>query len=188
MTFATILYSDDHGEKVLPVLGPGKPYWFHAIAPYMGDKRYAQDPQAAYEGVMKTIVCPSTRKRSRGAKGGYPRGDNWTNWSFYWGDYGRSYAEGSYCINAWMQSPKGSYYEPPPNHSDWSRYFLLFSNASPEVPLFGDGNWADAWPEASDSPPPGEKRPGKCACLPLSGGEGQARVSSNLIFGAPPRD
>ena len=36
MTLATIFYSDEHGEKVLPVLGPGKPYWFHAIAPYMG--------------------------------------------------------------------------------------------------------------------------------------------------------
>ena len=135
LTFATIFYSDDHGEKVLPVLGPGKPYWFHAIAPYMGDKRYAQDPQAAYEGVMKTIVCPSTQKRSLGAKGGYPRGDNVTNWSFYWGDFGKSYAEGSYCINAWMQSPKGSYYEPPPNHSDWNRYYQLYSKAGSEAPL-----------------------------------------------------
>ena len=55
ITFATIFYSDDHGDRVLPVLGPGKPYWFHAIAPYMGDNRYAKDPQAAYEGAMKTI-------------------------------------------------------------------------------------------------------------------------------------
>ena len=154
ITFATIFYSDDHGEKVLPVLGPGKPYWFHAIAPYMGDKRYAQDPQAAYEGVMKTIVCPSTQKRSLGARGGYPRGDNVTSWSFYWGDYGKSYAEGSYCINAWMQSPKGSYYEPPPNHSDWNRYYQLYSKAGSEAPLYGDSNWVDTWPEANDTPPP----------------------------------
>ena len=154
LAFATIFYSDDHGDKVLPVLGPGKPYWFHAIAPYMGDNRYAQDPQKAYDGVMKTIVCPSTRKRSLGAKGGYPRGDNVTNWSFYWGDFGKSYAEGSYAINAWMQSPKGSYYEPPPNHSDWNRYFQLYSKAGPEVPLYGDGNWVDAWPEANDPAPP----------------------------------
>src|SRR6266511_5140648 len=154
MTFATILYSDDHGEKVLPVLGPGKPYWFHAIAPYMGDGRYAQDPQAAYNGAMKTIVCPSTRKRSPGARGGYPRGDNLMNWSFYWGEYGKSYAEGSYCINAWMQSPKGSYYEPPPTHSDWNRYFQHYSKAGSQVPLFGDGTSVDASPAASDAPPP----------------------------------
>jgi prepilin-type processing-associated H-X9-DG protein len=77
-----------------------------------------------------------------------------TNWSFYWGDYGKSYAEGSYCINAWMQSPRGSYYEPPPNHSDWNRYFQIYSKAGAEVPLYGDSNWVDAWPEANDAPPP----------------------------------
>jgi hypothetical protein len=85
-------YADDNGDKVLPILGPGKPYWFHVIAPYMGDQRYMNDPQAAYAGAMKTIVCPSTRKRSPGAKGGYPRGDNLMNWSFYWGEFGKSYA------------------------------------------------------------------------------------------------
>jgi prepilin-type N-terminal cleavage/methylation domain-containing protein len=154
ITLATIFYADDNGDRVLPVLGPSKPYWFHAIAPYMGDKRYAQDPQAAYEGVMKTIICPSTRKRSLGARGGYPRGDNLTNWSFYWGEFGRSYAEGSYCINSWMQSPKGSYYEPPLNHSDWNLYHMQFSKGGPEVPLYGDGNWVDAVPFANDPPPP----------------------------------
>src|SRR2546423_668517 len=150
ITLATILYSDDHGEKVLPVLGPGQPYWFHAIAPYMGDQRYARDPQAAYEGAMKTLVCPSTRKRSSGARGGYPRGDNLTNWSFYWGDFGRSYADGSYCINAWMQSPKGSYYEPPPGNPDWGRYFQFYSKAGSDVPLFGDGNSVCACPVAHE--------------------------------------
>ena len=55
---ATLMYADDHENKVLPVLGPNKPYWFHAIAPYMGDNRYENDPQASYEGSMSTIVCP----------------------------------------------------------------------------------------------------------------------------------
>jgi len=154
ITLGTILYAEDHGDKVLPILGPGKPYWFHVIAPYMGDDRYARDPQAAYEGAMKTIVCPSTRKRSPGAKGGYPRGDNLMNWSFYWGEFGKSYAEGSYCINSWMQSPVGSYYAPPPNHSDWKLFYMQFSKATPEVPLYGDGNWVDAVPFANDPPPP----------------------------------
>jgi prepilin-type N-terminal cleavage/methylation domain-containing protein/prepilin-type processing-associated H-X9-DG protein len=153
MALATILYSDEHKEKVLPVLGPSQPYWFHAIAPFMGDNRYAKDPQAAYHGAMKTIICPSTRKRNPGARGGYPRGDNYMSWSFYWGEYEKSHAEGSYCINSWMQWPKGSYYEPPVGHSDWNRYFNLYSKATPEVPLYGDSNWVDAWPEASDTPP-----------------------------------
>src|SRR5205814_171167 len=53
-----------------------------------------------------------------------------------------------------MQSPKGSYYEPPPGDPDWKRYFQFYSKAGSDVPLFGDGNWVDAWPEANDAPPP----------------------------------
>ena len=40
ITLGTIYYCDDHDGRMLQVLGPGKPYWFHAIAPYLGDKRY----------------------------------------------------------------------------------------------------------------------------------------------------
>jgi prepilin-type N-terminal cleavage/methylation domain-containing protein len=65
MTLATIFYADEHNEKVLPVLGPGKPYWFHAIAPFMGDNRYAKDPQAAYQGAMKRLLSLDPKAFSR---------------------------------------------------------------------------------------------------------------------------
>ncbi|MFQ3169619.1 MAG: prepilin-type N-terminal cleavage/methylation domain-containing protein, partial [Limisphaerales bacterium] len=39
ITLGTIYYCDDHDGRMLQVLGPSKPYWFHAIAPYLGDKR-----------------------------------------------------------------------------------------------------------------------------------------------------
>ena len=55
ITLGTIYYCDDHDGRMLQVLGPGKPYWFHAIAPYLGDKRYVNDPQAAYEGSKKAL-------------------------------------------------------------------------------------------------------------------------------------
>jgi hypothetical protein len=100
-----------------PVLGPGKPYWFHAIAPFMGDNRY-QDPQRPMRG-REDDCCPSTRKRSPGAKGGYRVGQP-DELELLLG-FRKSYAEGSYAINAWMRSPKGSYYEPPPNDPDWNR-------------------------------------------------------------------
>ncbi len=148
MGLATILYADDHQDKVLPVLGPGKPYWFHAIAPYMGDSRYADDPQAAYEGSMKTIICPEVTKRAEGDT----RGANKRNWSFHWGNFGRSKAEGSYTINSWMQWPRGSFYEP--NSADeWAKYYGQYYSASAEVPIYGDGNWVDGWPRAGDAPP-----------------------------------
>ena len=148
MGLATLLYSDDHEDKVLPVLGPGKPYWFHAIAPYMGDSRYADDPQAAYEGSMKTIICPSVTERAKGDS----RGANKRNWSFHWGAFGKTKAEGSYTINSWMQWPRGSFYEPK-SASEWAKYWGKFYQASSEVPLYGDGNWVDGWPRTDNAPP-----------------------------------
>ncbi len=146
---ATIMYSDDYDSKVLPVLGPDAPYWFHAIAPYMGDGRYANDPQAAYEGSMKTLICPYVKQRAEPPQ----RGSNTRNWSFHWGGFGDSYAEGSYTINSWMQWPRGSYYEPT---SDvvWAQYFGQYFKSNSETPLYGDGNWVDGWPRSTDEPPP----------------------------------
>ena len=146
---ATVMYSDDFDSRVIPVAGPAKPYWFHAIAPYMGDGRYAKDPQAAYEGSMKTLVCPYVNKRADGS-----RGANRRNWTFHWGGYGDSPAEGSYTMNAWMQWPgEGSYY-PPPNAEAAAKYFGQYFKANAETPLIGDGNWVDAWPRPENEPPP----------------------------------
>ena len=153
ITLGTIYYCDDHDGRMLQVLGPGKPYWFHAIAPYLGDKRYVNDPQAAYEGSMKTVICPVVKTRSKGTKAGLPRGDNKTNWSYWWGNFGKSYAEGSYTINSFMQDPVGSYYAPS-NSAEKKKYWEQFSNATSEVPVYGDGNWVDSWPRPSDAPPP----------------------------------
>ena len=153
ITLGTIYYCDDHDGRMLQVLGPGKPYWFHAIAPYLGDKRYVNDPQAAYEGSMKTVICPVVKTRSKGTNAGLPRGDNKTNWSYWWGNFGKSYAEGSYTINSFMQDPVGSYYAPS-NSAEKKKYWEQFSNATSEVPVYGDGNWVDSWPRPSDAPPP----------------------------------
>ncbi len=153
ITLGTIYYCDEHDGRMLQVLGPSKPYWFHAIAPYLGDKRYAKDPQAAYHGAMKTVICPVVKTRSKGTKGGLPRGDNKTSWSYWWGNFGKSYAEGSYTINSFMQDPNGSYYAP--NTADEKKkYWEQFSNTTSEVPVYGDGNWVDSWPRPDNAPPP----------------------------------
>lgn len=146
---AAILYSEDNRDRVIGVLGPGKPYWFHAIAPYLGDKKYASDPQRAINGVMKTIICPAVKKRQNGEGAG----DNITNWAFNWGRFSRTKAEGSYTINSWMQNPKGSYYEPS-SKTEWDKYYGEFYKASSVVPIYSDGNWVDAWPRDRDRTPP----------------------------------
>lgn len=151
ISLATVYYCEDFDGRMLQVLGPNKPYWFHAIAPYLGDKRYVNDPQAAYEGSMKTVICPTVKKRA--PQGGGNWGDNETNWSFWWGAFGKSKAEGSYTINAWMQDPNKSFYEPS-SATEKAKYWQQYSNAGSDVPLYGDGNWVDAWPLPTDPPPP----------------------------------
>ena len=68
----------------------------------MGDAAYANDPQRKYDGSMQTIICPSIKKRS--VQEG--PGDSVTNWSYWWGQFANSKAEGSYtsihgCSGRW---------------------------------------------------------------------------------------
>ena len=151
ISLATVYYCEDFDGRMLQVLGPNKPYWFHAIAPYLGDKRYVNDPQAAYEGFYENRDLPHGQKGA--PQGGGNWGDNETNWSFWWGAFGKSKAEGSYTINAWMQDPNKSFYEPS-SATEKAKYWQQYSNAGSDVPLYGDGNWVDAWPRPTDPPPP----------------------------------
>ena len=147
ISLVTIYYCEDN-ELMLPVLGPLKPYWFHAIAPYLSDKRYVNSPQAAYNGSMKIVICPVVKKRSDGAS----RGSNNTSWAYWLGSFGKSYAEGSYTINSWMQNPVGSYYTPR-SDEEKRKYWSQYLNASSDVPFYGDGNWVDLWPRPNEQAP-----------------------------------
>ena len=148
-TLAMIFYTEAYDNKVMGVGGPGQPYWFHLIAPFLGDKKYKNDPQAAYEGVMQVIICPSIRDRADGQS--LQRGTAIRSWAFWWGGAGESYAEGSYTINSWLQ-PTG-YYKPDKGSANYDNYFHKYSDARSDVPLFGDGMWVDAWPRSTDPPP-----------------------------------
>jgi prepilin-type N-terminal cleavage/methylation domain-containing protein len=148
-TLAMVYYTENYDGKVMGVGGPGNPYWFHLIAPYLGDKLYEKDPQAAFEGVMQVIICPSVTQRADGET--LQRGTATRSWAFWWGGHGNSYAEGSYTINAWFQ-PTG-YYQVDTSDSSYSNFFQNFSDARPDVPLFGDGMWVDAWPRSTDPAP-----------------------------------
>jgi len=105
-TLGMVCYTENYDGKVMGVGGPGKPYWFHLIAPFLGDELYEKDPQAAFEGVMQVIICPSVRERADGQS--LQRGTAIRSWAFWWGSVGESYAEGSYTINSWLQ-PSGYY-------------------------------------------------------------------------------
>jgi prepilin-type N-terminal cleavage/methylation domain-containing protein/prepilin-type processing-associated H-X9-DG protein len=148
-TYGMVCYTENYDGKVMGVGGPGKPYWFHLIAPFIGDPRYEKNPQAAFEGVMQVIICPSVTERADGES--LQRGTAIRSWSFWWGNHGESYAEGSYTINSWLQ-PTG-YYQVETSNPSHGNYFRNYSDAKANVPLFGDGMWVDAWPRSTDPPP-----------------------------------
>ena len=148
-TLGLVYYTENYDGKVMGVGGPGKPYWFHLIAPFLGDKLYEKDPQAAFEGVMQVIICPSVTERADGQS--LQRGTANRSWAFWWGGIGESYAEGSYTINSWLQ-PSG-YYQVELSDPAHDYYYQKLSDARPDVPMFGDGMWVDAWPRSTDPAP-----------------------------------
>lgn len=57
--------------------------------------------------------------------------------------------ESSYGMNGWMYSPQGEGIQDPAKHYAGESHY----EEPVRTPLFGDCNWADAWPLATDRPP-----------------------------------
>ena len=62
MSLATRFYADDFNDHVPPVAHAVGEYWFHQIAPYMGADAYKDNPHELDDGVMRILVCPSTKR------------------------------------------------------------------------------------------------------------------------------
>ena len=79
----------------------------------------------------QTTRASKNRDLPHGQKGAPQGGGNWgdneTNWSFWW-VLGKSKAEGSYTINAWMQIQTG-FYEPS-SATEKAKYWQQHSNAA----------------------------------------------------------
>lgn len=61
MSLATRFYADDFDDHVPPVTHEVGKYWFHQIAPYLGDSAYKENPHERGGGVMRILVCPMTK-------------------------------------------------------------------------------------------------------------------------------
>ena len=139
-----VLYSDEYGGKMLPVLGPVGIYWFHVLAPYMDNPEYYYDPANNQLGGMRIMFCPKTKIRKYTPSQGVEWGDHETTWWFQWG-HGETPAQGSYIINAWIQP--GGYY------GDSEKYYHNWTETNSRVPAFCDGIWVDTWPDDDDEVP-----------------------------------
>ena len=142
MSLATRFYTDDYKDHVPPVVGQVGRYWFHEIAPYMGDPAYQNKPNDHLDGVMKLMFCPATKRPKL-----KPALDE--SW---WGTATKTWrvlqAEGSYGMNLWLDN-QGEYLSDFPK----DKYYSQFSLAPADVPVYGDSVWVGSWPEGGDRPP-----------------------------------
>jgi prepilin-type processing-associated H-X9-DG protein len=127
---------------VPPVVNQVGEYWFHEIAPYLGDQAYKKNPAANVNGVMKIMICPATKR----PKLKPARDESW------WGTATKPWraleAEGSYGMNLWLDN-EGQYLSDFPK----DKYYPQYSLAPADAPAYGDSVWVGSWPEGGDRPP-----------------------------------
>ena len=134
------IYTSLNDDNTMALKHNGDNYWFHEIAPHLGDWDYKENPQSNLEGVMKIAFCPKTKLRKDLP---YP---------YIYGSIAHSWrcfnAEGGYGLNLWFL-PKGVY------EGDFTEtyYWHKYSQASSDVPVFSDAVWVGAWPDGNDEVP-----------------------------------
>jgi len=142
ISVATRLYADDHDDRVPPVVLKVGEYWYHHLAPYMGDSQYKSRPAERVQGVMRILICPSTTR----AKPDPLPSEGW------WGTATKTWraleSEGSYGMNLWLDS-QGHFVADFP----LDQYYSKFTEAPATVPAYGDSVWVGAWPESQDKSP-----------------------------------
>ncbi|MBI2948042.1 MAG: prepilin-type N-terminal cleavage/methylation domain-containing protein [Verrucomicrobia bacterium] len=142
MSLATGFYADDFKDHVPPVTTEVGTYWFHQIAPYMGDQAYKNKPAENVNGVMRIMFCPATKRpKAKPAIGEAWWGTSTKTWRVLEG-------EGSYGMNLWLDN-LGVYLSDFPK----DKYYPQFSVAPADVPVYGDSVWVGSWPEGKDRPP-----------------------------------
>lgn len=142
MSLATRFYAEDNKDHVPPVINQVGEYWFHEIAPYLGDTAYKKKPTENLNGVMRIMFCPATKRPKI-----KPTLDD-----VWWGTATKTWrvlqAEGSYGMNLWLDN-EGEYVNDFPK----AKYYSQFSLAPSDVPVYGDSVWVGSWPEGGDRPP-----------------------------------
>jgi prepilin-type N-terminal cleavage/methylation domain-containing protein/prepilin-type processing-associated H-X9-DG protein len=142
MSLATRFYAEDYKDHVPPVIGQVGRYWFHEISPYLGDNAYKSNSHVAFNGAMRVMFCPETKRPKQNPS----RTEGW------WGTSTKTWraleAEGSYGMNLWLDN-QGQYLTDFP----LQKYYAQFTLAPSDVPAFGDSVWVGSWPEGTDRPP-----------------------------------
>jgi prepilin-type N-terminal cleavage/methylation domain-containing protein/prepilin-type processing-associated H-X9-DG protein len=143
--------------------------WIPALATAMtsGQKFDDANKYVAEETMKGFIYCPETEQNPKttttlGSEGA-PNANFLGTADLDW-DYSRT---SSYCMNGWLYrtlkvNSSGSEQDAKPYVvGAWSdpnalQYFITNPNGAKGaefIPIFGDGTWADSWPQANNKPP-----------------------------------
>ena len=125
------MYTTNNNGKTMKLLHDGDNYWFHEIAPYLGDWDYKEHPEKNLQGVMKIVFCPmSKRPLDNPLPNQTWYGSSKTSWRMF-------NTEGGYGLNCWF-SPEGVYEGEFPSEYCWDNYS---ESTFSDVPVFGDSVW-----------------------------------------------
>jgi prepilin-type N-terminal cleavage/methylation domain-containing protein/prepilin-type processing-associated H-X9-DG protein len=143
MSLGLILYTQDHNDLTMPLLHTAGDYWFHQIAPYLGDQNYRDTSGEDVSKAMKVSYCPVASKPH--PSGGW--GSAVYAWTF------QTVTTGSYGMNLWL-IPKtdGDEYDlwDMSASLELENCFQKYSEARANTPTFADCNWVGSWPDDTD--------------------------------------
>lgn len=152
LTFGLKTYTTEYDDRI-ELDYEGGNYWFHKIAPYLGDQAYQYDPGQGLEGSMKVMYCPVC-KPPEGT--GRIAGTAKMAWREHGGASSNSMSEGTYGLNMWLVP---DFYLPNrPFGGKWTdrlgydakNHYSKFTSASAMTPVINDSTWVGAWPGSSD--------------------------------------
>src|SRR4051794_20709927 len=125
LNIGMISYADANKGFTMPFDETPGNYWHHRLAPYVGDKRYAGDADAAEKIMSRVMLCPeATRSDSL----------QWGSASTAW-HYASGEGVGAYGLNLWLL-PKNTNY-PQPAGRYWPKLFSAKGGGT-EVPIVAD--------------------------------------------------
>ncbi|HBG28624.1 MAG: hypothetical protein A2Y10_00015 [Planctomycetes bacterium GWF2_41_51] len=152
LAMGLILYAENNNNKPMSNTELQGQFWFHKIAPFLGDAAYQKLAQSTnkneanplLEKAMRVLFCPTTKK----AKDQWDnqdmfrkRGTATTPWSFYG-------SQGSYGVSTWVTSDNIEIQNMYPDYT-----YKKFSETKSNTPLFGDCSSLSSLPLDKDAAP-----------------------------------
>jgi prepilin-type N-terminal cleavage/methylation domain-containing protein/prepilin-type processing-associated H-X9-DG protein len=148
MTMGLKLYAQDNDDKTMlfneQVTGK---YWFHEIAPYLGDQNYQDTGGKQVSKAMETSYCPSTKKPV--PRTTWEMGATTKPWTFIWSGNDNE-ATGSYGMNLWLMPDGPSV--PGVFIAERHLFYQKLTDARANTPAFADCAWVGQWPRGVAGP------------------------------------